>query len=143
MRALALTQDARAARNAASIAQADAGAGASSIRLYAAQGGALLAVRQLAKPCGTVRAADGRIQLAPGTGNDMVVATGAATYGEWVAGDGPVLATGPVTDADGNVSDGTGGLAPTGDVGPWVLAGTSGTQLYEGGIVLLAVGLIG
>lgn len=143
MRDLTLTQDARAARNAASIAQADAGAGASAIKLYTAQGGTLLAVCQLAKPCGTVRLSDGRIQLATGSTNDLVAASGAATWGEWVAGDGTVLATGPVTDADGNVSDGAGGLTPTGGVGPWVLAGTSGTQLYAGGVVLLSAGLIG
>ena len=143
MRDLALTLAGRAARNAASIARADEGPAASTIRIYAAQGGTLLAVRQLAKPCGTVREADGRIQLAAGSVNDVVAATGAATWAEWVAGDGTVLAAGPVTDEDGNVSDGAGGLTPTGDVGPWVLQGTTGTLLYEGGLVLLNTGLIG
>ncbi|WP_287804161.1 hypothetical protein [Diaphorobacter sp.] len=144
MRDLTLTQSARAARNAGSIAQADAGAGNSAIKLYTAQGGTLLAVRQLAKPCGTVRPADGRIQLTADTANDVVAATGVAAWGEWVAADGTtVLAAGPVTDEDGNVSDGVGGLTPTGDVGPWVLQGTTGTLLYEGGLVLLNTGLIG
>lgn len=143
MRDLTLTQDARAARNAASIAQADAGAAPSAVHLYDAQGGALLAVRQLAKPCGAVRPADGRIQLMPAAANDVVAATGAATWGEWVAGDGTVLAAGPVTDAAGNASNGAGGLTPTGDVGPWVLTGANGTQLYAGGLVLLQSGLIG
>ena len=54
-----------------------------------------------------------------------------------------MLAAGPVTDEDGNISDGVGGLSPTGDVGPWVLQGTAGTMLYEGGLVLLSAGLIG
>lgn len=143
MRYLTLTKDARAARNAGSIAQADAGTGNSAIKLYTAQGGTLLAVRQLDKPSGTVRPADGRIQLVIGPVNDVVAATGAATWGEWHAADGTVLATGMVTDQDGNVSDGVGGLTPTGDVGPWVLQGTTGTQLYEGGLVLLITGLIG
>lgn len=143
MRDLALTKDARAARNAASIEQADTGAVNSAVRLYAAQGGTLLAVRLLAKPCGTVRPADGRIQLAAGSVNDVVATTGAAAWGEWVAGDGTVLAAGPVTDEDGNVSDGAGGVTPSGDVGPWVLQGTAGTQLYEGGLLLLSAGLIG
>jgi len=42
-------------------------------------------------------------------------------------------------------ADVTGALAllDTGDIGPWVLAGTHGTQLYAGGIVLLATALIG
>ena len=66
-----------------------------------------------------------------------------AAWAEWVSGDGTLLAAGPVTDEDGNISDGVGGTLPSGDIGPWVLAGTSGTQLYEGGLVLLAVGLIG
>jgi len=143
MRDLTLTKDARAARNAGSIAQADAGTGNSAIKLYTAQGGTLLAVRQLDKPSGTVRPTDGRIQLAIGAVNDVVAATGVATWGEWHAGDGTVMATGLVTDEDGNVSDGAGGLTPTGDVGPWVLQGTTGTQLYEGGLVLLNTGLIG
>ena len=144
MRDLTLTLANRAARNAASIARADAGGSASTIRLYAAQGGALLAVRALATPCGIVRESDGRIQLiASGSNTDMVLASGAATWGEWCAGDGAVLAAGPVTDEDGNVGDGAGGVTPTGDVGPWVLGGTAGTQLYEGGLVLLNTGLIG
>lgn len=144
MRDLALTQAARAARNAASIARADEGPAPSTIRLYDAQGGTPLAVRALAKPCGAVRESDGRIQLAAASANtDVVLATGVATWGEWIAGDGVVLAAGQVTDAEGNASDGMGALVPTGDIGPWVLAGTSGTQLYEGGLVLLQSGLIG
>ncbi len=143
MRDLVLTLAGRAARNAASIARADEGLAPSTIRLYAAQGGALLAVRQLAKPSGTVREADGRIQLLPSSVNDLVLTTGAATWGEWCAGDGQALFVGPVTDEAGMVSDGAGGLVDTGDVGPWVLRGTAGTQLYEGGIVLLTTGLIG
>jgi len=141
MRNLALTTPARAARNAASIVQADDGAGNASIRLYTAPGGTLLAVRQLAKPCGVLQ--DGRIALSASAGNDLVAATGPASYGEWLAADGTVLATGPVTDAAGKVSDGVGGLIDSGGIGPWVLSGTTGTQLYEGGLVLLDTGLIG
>ena len=143
MRDLTLTLEARAARNAASLAQADAGTGSSAVHLYTAQASTLLAVRQLAKPCGAVRSEDGRISLVASPVNDLVAATGVATWAEWVAGDGTVLAAGPVTDEDGNISDGVGGTLPSGDIGPWVLAGTRGTQLYEGGLVLLAVGLIG
>lgn len=145
MRDLALTQAARAARNAATIAQADAGAGASSVKLYTASGGGgtLLGVRLLAKPCGIVRSEDGRIALIPAAANDLVAASGAATWGEWCASDGTVLMSGPVTDADGRASDGLGGTVDTGDVGPWVLSGSTGTQLYEGGVVLLTSGLIG
>lgn len=142
MRNLQLTPAARAARNAANITQADDGTGNASIMLYDAPGGTLLAVRQLSKPCGALQA--GRIALATSANNDLVVATGPATYGEWVAADGTtVLAIGPVTDAQGIVSDGMGGLIDSGDIGPWVLSGTSGTQLYEGGLVLLDACLIG
>ena len=141
MRNLALTPSARAARNEATLAQADDGAGNASIKLYDAPGGNLLAVRQLSKPCGVLQ--DGRIALTASAGNDLVAATGAVAYGEWVAADGTVLATGPATDAQGMVSDGVGGLVDSGGIGPWVLGGTSGTQLYQGGLVLLDSGLIG
>ena len=143
MRPLSLTAAARAARNAACIQLADAGAGNASIRLLtAATGGALLAVRQLAKPCGNVRA-DGRLTLLPAAANDdVVLETGAATWAQWCAADGTVLAEGQVTDEAGGASAG-GNIADTGDVGPWVLGGTSGTLLYAGGLVLLTAGVIG
>lgn len=143
MRDLALTKAARAARNEASIAQADAGSGVSSVKFYTAAGGSLVAVRTLAKPCGTVRSADARIELHPASANDLVVTSGAANWGEWCAADGTVLAVGAVTDADGMASDGAGGLIDTGGIGPWVLTGTNGTLLYQGGIVLLTSGLVG
>lgn len=143
MRDLTLTPAARAARNAATIAQADAGTANSAVHLYTAQAGTLLAVRQLAKPCATLRQDDGRIQLQASATNDLVIASGPATWAEWLAGDGTVLATGPVTDETGAISDGIGGTLPSGGIGPWVLAGTSGTQLFEGGLVLLSTGLIG
>lgn len=133
----------RAARNAASIARADDGAGSSALHLYDAPGGTLLAVRRLATPCGSVRAADSLIELAPHADNDLAAVSGAAAWGEWIAADGEVLATGLVTDQQGHVSDGAGGTTDTGDIGPFVLAGTAGTTLYEGGTVLLATALIG
>ena len=143
-RGLALTQAARAARNAGMLARADDGAGHSHIELYAQQNGTPLAVRQLAKPCGTLREADGRILLIADTSTvDLVVATGGATWGEWVAADGVVLAGGQVTDAAGMATGIGGALVDTGGIGPWVLGGTQGTQLYEGGAVLLNSALIG
>lgn len=143
-RDLTLTQAARTARNAGMLVRADDGAGHSHIVLYTASGGTPLAVRQLAKPCGTLREADGRILLiADATATDLVVATGGATWGEWVAADGVVLAAGPVTDASGMASGVGGTLVDTGGIGPWVLAGTQGTQLYAGGTVLLNSALIG
>ena len=111
----------RAARNAASIAHADAGAGNSTLRLYAAEGGALLGTRTLNKPCGTVNAA-GRIALFA-TANDLVTETGSVTWLEWCDSAGAVMAAGTVTDQAGS--------------GDFKLAGTSGTTVYQGGRVLL------
>ena len=118
---LTLTTAHRAARNAASIAHADAGAGNSTLRLYAAEGGPLLGTRTLNKPCGTVNAA-GRIVLSA-TANDLVAETGSVTWAEWWDSAGSVMAAGTVTDQAGS--------------GDFKLAGTSGTTIYQGGRVLL------
>lgn len=142
---LSNTQTHRAARNAASIALADAGAGASIVKIYdAPTAGTLLAVRQLAKPCGTVQMSDGRIALAQAATDDLVLTTGGAAWAEWCDGDGVAISIGHVTDADGNYTDATGVVVPHPDgVGPFVLSGTAGTQLYAGGIVRLTTALIG
>ena len=119
----------RAARNAATIATADAGAGNSSIKLYNAEGGTLLGTRTLAKPCGTLNGA-GRIVLQLSAAQEMVAEDGTATWAEWCDGDGTPIATGTVTDETG--------------AGPWVLEGTAGTQVYAGGVIgLSATALIG
>lgn len=124
-----LTTAHRAARNAATIAAADAGAGNSSIKLYTAEGGTLLGTRTLAKPCGTINGA-GRIVLQLSAAQEMVAADGTATWAEWCDGDGTPIATGTVTDETG--------------AGPWVLEGTAGTQVYAGGVIgLSATALIG
>ena len=114
----------RAARNAASAALADAGAQASSIALYAAPGGLLLARRTLQKPCAAITP-EGRLQLLQdGAGADLVLASGSAAWAAWLDGAGQPIAEGPVSDAAG---------------AGWVrLQGTAGTQLYAGGAVLLA-----
>lgn len=134
----------RAARNAASIALADAGAGPSSIRLYTAPGGTLLAVRSLAKPCGTVRPADGRIALAQADTTEVALTTGAARWATWCDGSGTAISGGRVTDIDGNYTD-AGALEPDpAGVGEFVLGGGApGTMVYAGGLVLLYAGLIG
>lgn len=135
----------QAARNAASIALADTGSGNSSLRLYTAAGGTLLAVRTLGKPCGTLGAGpDHRITLALAETSEVAIATGAARYGEWCDGSGVAISAGRVTDPDGNVTDGTGAVAPDPEgVGPFVLGGSAGTMVYAGGLVLLYAGLIG
>lgn len=146
MPGLVNTQAHRAARNAASIALADAGAGNASVRLYTTDGGTLLAIRTLAKPCGIVRPSDGRIELAAlSDPTDVAVATGAARWGQWHDGSGVAISGGRVTDTDGNVTDGDGNLVPDPDgVGPFVLSGGEpGTMVYAGGLVLLSVALIG
>lgn len=119
----------RAARNQASIDMADAGAGNSSIKLYTAEGGTLLGTRTLAKPCGVVNGA-GRIVLQLSAAQEMVAEDGTATWAEWCNGDGDPIASGTVTDEAGS--------------GPWILEGTAGTQVYEGGVIgLSATALIG
>lgn len=140
---LTLTQAHRAARNAASIALADTGSGNSSIRLYDAPSGVLLAVRQLDKPCGAVRLADGRIELTQAAIDDVVLQSGGAAWGEWCTGAGVTISAGHVTDASGNTTS-AGATAPHPDgLGAFVIAGATGTQLYAGGIVRLAAALIG
>lgn len=119
----------RAARNATTVATADAGAGNSSIKLYTAEGGTLLGTRTLAKPCGVITA-EGRIVLQLSAAQEMVAADGIATWAEWCNGDGTPIAMGAVTDEAG--------------AGPWILEGTAGTQVYAGGVIgLSATALIG
>ena len=84
----------RAARNAASIALADAGDGRASVRLYDAQGTQLAAIT-LQKPCGSVSDVDGLITLLPDLMQQAVVqATGEAVRGAWCDGAGNILASG-------------------------------------------------
>lgn len=122
MSSLAITTAHRAARNAASIAIADAGPGPSSVKLYTADGGTLLGVRTLAKPCGAITA-EGRIALQGAAVQDLVVASGAVAWATWCDGSGAPVAAGAVTDEAGP--------------GPFRLKGATGTNVYEGGVVAL------
>lgn len=119
---LAITTDHRAVRNQASIDMADAGPGPSSIKLYTAEGGTLLGTRTLAKPCGAITA-EGRIALLGAGVQDLVVASGSATWATWCDGSGALIAAGGVTDEAGE--------------GPFRLKGATGTAVYEGGVVAL------
>lgn len=148
MTQLANTKAHRAARNTASISLADQGAANSSIKLYSAEGGAFLGARQLAKPCGIVRAIDGRIVLTTGDATDVAVATGSARWAEWCDGSGAAISAGRVTDPAGAYTDGAGNVVPDPlGLGPFVLGGSGGasggTMVYAGGLVLLYAGLIG
>lgn len=137
-----------AARNAASIALADQESGNSTLRLYTTFGGALLAVRTLAKPCGVVRPLDGRIVLNMGSVDEVALATGSALWGEWCDGSGVPISAGRVTDQAGRFTDSMGAVVadPEG-LGPFVLGGrggsVGGTMVYAGGLVLLYAGVIG
>lgn len=145
MPSLANTQAHRAARNAASIALADLGAGNASVRLYSAPGGTLMAVRSLAKPCGAVRPSDGRIELAalPDSG-EVALNTGPVTWGEWCDTFGTAISAGRVTDVDGNITVDGLVVSDADGVGPFVIGGGEpGTMVYAGGLVLLSAGLIG
>ena len=116
----------RAARNAASIAMADAGAGPSSVKIYTEQGGVLLAVCRLAKPCGTINA-QGRIALQQAAQQDLVLATGTPSWGEWCDGNGAPIFGAAVTDAWG---PGPFQIKGTPEGGPFVI--------YAGGVVPLS-----
>lgn len=117
---LQITAEHHAARNAASIALADAGPGAASLRLYDGAG-MLLGTCLLAKPCGTLLA-DGAILLQPALEPEIAVASGAAVRMDWCDGHGAPMASGTVTAAGGG--------------GDFELVGTSGTQIYAGAQVL-------
>ncbi len=124
---LGITPEHHAARNAASLALADAGPGASSLRLYDGAG-TLLGTCVLAKPCGTLQA-DGSILLQPALVPEIAVASGAAVRLDWCDGHGAPMASGTVTAAGGG--------------GDFELVGTSGTQIYAGALVLLQGVVIG
>lgn len=116
----------RAARNAASIALADAGPAASVIKVYADQGGTLLAVCRLAKPCGTINA-QGRIALRTSADPDLVLVTGTPAWGEWCDGNGVPIWGAAVTDEWG---PGPIQIKGTPEGGPFVI--------YAGGVVPLS-----
>ncbi len=122
MSGLAIIPEHRAARNAASVALADAGPGNSCIKLYTAEGGTLLGTRTLAKPCGVITA-EGRIALQGAAAQDLVAASGAVAWATWCDGSGAPIAGGAVTDEAGE--------------GPFKLRGATGTNVYEGGVVAL------
>jgi hypothetical protein len=118
------------AQLAATIAFADAGAGAAKIRLYSAADGAgdLLAEVVLAKPCATL--VGGVLTLHPqDVAGTMVLASGVPRSGRWISGDGLLVAAGTVTDADHG-----------GDfrvIGAGTAVGETSPALYAGGMVLL------
>lgn len=124
---LAISTAHRAARNQATIDHADAGPGPSSVKLYTAEGGTLLGVRHLAKPCGVIDSA-GRIALQGAAAMDLVLVSGEATWATWCDGSGVAIAAGAVTDEAG--------------AGPFKLKGTVGTMIYTGGAVTLDAGAL-
>lgn len=128
MAVITLTNAHKVARANASVALADSGTANSCLKLYTAQGGTLLGIRRLAKPCASVNAA-GVVTLITSSAQDLVTTSGIATYGTWCDGNDNAIASGTVTDTAG--------------AGPFKLGGTNGTQLYQGGIIQLATGTIG
>lgn len=124
---LAITQGHQAARNAASVAYADSGAGNSRLRLYDGAD-VFLGACLLAKPCAELQA-DGTLLLLPSPDPEIAVASGVAVRVEWCDGAGVVIAYGTVTDAAGD--------------GDFRLVGADGTQIYAGAQVLLQGVVIG
>lgn len=131
-----ITDALREARLTATRDTIDAGAGHGTIEMYdinqpatlgAAPSGPPCAVVTLAKPCGTV--GGGYLTLAQAdSGGDMIATTSGPLGVAWALvrdGDGNIV-------MDGTVSDNSPGA--TGDI---KLAGSSGTQVFAGGYVLL------
>ena len=120
-----------AAQLAATIAFADAGAGASKIRLYSAADGAgdLLAEIVLAKPCGFIDVFGVLTFYKADATGTMVLASGIPRSGRWISGAGLLVAAGTVTDLahDGDFKVAGGGTA----------AGDNSPALYAGGLVVL------
>lgn len=132
MSALALTTVGRVAMLAGPglAARADAG-GVSRIQIFAVPQPLLagdsvvgdpLVTLVLARPCGVMDAGVLTLLQADLTG-DIILHTGSALWGRWLAGDGAVLADGAVTDAAG--------------AGPFKLTNTSGLILFAGGRAVL------
>lgn len=115
----------------ASLAFADAAAGASRIVLYSAlpdlpretPAGSALADIILAKPCGTV-AGETLTLLPASAGGTMILTNGFARWARWVRSDGKLVAAGTVTNTLG---DGafrlSGGTTPEGESTPLLQAG--------------------
>ena len=111
------------ARQRATIAFADTGVDNSRIHFYDSVNG-LLATVILAKPSAEINA--GVIKLLQESGiGDMIPSDGAAVSARWVSGDDKLVAQGAVSDETG--------------VGPFVIQGTAGTQLYAGGRLVLGI----
>ena len=117
----AVSTELAAAQLQATAVFADAGSGSAYIAVYNATEELLVTVL-LAKPCGTL--VDGVLQLhQQAAGGDLIDTTGVATHAAWFAGNGTLVARGSVTDESG--------------LGPFILGGTAGTQLYAGGRAIL------
>ena len=118
-----ISDDLAAAQLEATVAFADAGSANACIAVYDATENLLVTI-QMAKPCGTVTG--GVLQLHQQLpSGDLIAETGIATHADWFAGNGSLVARGSVSDESG--------------VGPFILGGTSGTQLYAGGRAILGV----
>lgn len=120
-----------AAQLEATVAFADAAAGASAILVYdtvypgagAAEGVPAQVTIALQKPCGTVAAGALTLLVADPLGS-MVLTTGKSKWARWQRSDGVVLHDGSVTDAAG---DGffkiSGGTTGPGESSPLLVAG--------------------
>ena len=133
MSVLRLTTDHKAARNAATLAWLDAGAGNAYLELYAPPGppsapeaaveAEPMARVDLQKPAGVMVGAAISLQAA---GDGMALLTGEVGWARLVTAAGHVAADGAVSDADGNA--------------PFKL---SSVQLYRGGVVRLLLAVMG
>lgn len=125
-----------AAQLAATIAFADTGVGNARVHLYStarpsapgAHTDTPMATVLLAKPCAQIVAGVLSL-LQQDVGSNLVLTTGIPRWGEWVNGDGALVAEGSVTD------DLNGGDFQI--VGATTALGETSPTLYAGGLVVL------
>lgn len=124
---------AQAVANMQTIALADTGPAASTLRIYTdadpeTDERTHLVTITLDKPCGTL--VSGQIALVQETaGGDMVLATGVPTWAQWLNGAGVAIASCTVSAEDGD--------------GDLKISTRADGMVFAGGYVTLAEGLIG
>lgn len=118
---LSISNEHRDARSQATIDYADLGAGRARLDMYDVSNNLLVSM-DLQKPCGTLTA--GVIVLHQyNAAGDLILLDGSAVMGQWINGNGDLVAQGDVSDSAGS--------------GDFKVSGTTGTALYAGAYALL------
>ncbi|CAM3328020.1 hypothetical protein [Polaromonas hydrogenivorans] len=130
-----IPDDHRVVRSTATLARATTGSGSSKIQIFGTptmgdtEGQPPLAELILSTGVGSV-SAGGIITLVQATlTGDLIAHDGTAVWGRWLARDGSLMGDGDLSDESGT--------------GFFKLAGTSGTQIYAGGLAILGTTYLG